>query len=162
MTCLRRIVATLLAVAVLDGCSPFGPDLGASVTTILGGPVTMTFAGTNYTGVGATLAMPDPPDPDSLVIPQDALRLIGLATDADPMLFPDRQVFAIRGVEPRDAVVMFDRSTPKVSIEMVVFIRPGTDPTRIPGLCDYYAAPPCGGVTRPRPREGSTHDIREH
>lgn len=134
---MRAALALSLASLVMAAC---GPAPGASVTTLLGGPAAMTFGGLVYAGFGARLTAPSPPD-DTLVIPRDALRPIGLATEADPAMFPDRQVFAVRGVDPRDAVVMFDQSTPAVGIEMVVFTRGGTSPTQVDGLCDYYSNP---------------------
>lgn len=135
----RLGVACALSGIALVGCAPAGPGPGDSVTEIRGGQVRITFAGIEYQGFGAFSEMPDPPDSSTLVIPPDALTSLGHATEADPALFPDRVVYAIRNVAPRDAVVMFDRSGP--AVEVVVFTRMGTNPTLIVGLCDYYPDP---------------------
>jgi hypothetical protein len=110
--------------------------------------VRITFADADYEGFAARSEMPDPPDTLALVIPPDVISQIGTATEADPDLFPDPRVFAIRGVNPRDAVVMFDRSGP--SVEMVVFTRGGRSPTEVAGLCDYYPNPSLR-LCHPRP-----------
>jgi hypothetical protein len=129
-------ITTAVAVMMV-ACGAPGPR--ASVTTVFGGPVRITFADADYQGFAARSEMPDPPDSLALVIPLDSISPIGTATEADPDFFPDGRVFAIRGVNPRDAVVMFDRSGP--SDEMVVFTQGGRSPTEVAGLCDYYADP---------------------
>jgi len=132
---LRLVAATVLLV----GCAPSAPPSGVFLTTIVGAGVGVTFAGGQYQAFGAQSEPSDPPDGTLLVIPLEAISSTGLATEADPILFPDRTVFRIRNVNPRDAVVMFDRSTEVP--EMLVLTRDGSSPTVVPGLCDYYADP---------------------
>lgn len=133
---LRLVVATVL----LGGCTPSAPPPGGSVTTIVGpAGVWITFAGGQYEAFGAQSVPSDPPDGTLLVIPLEDIGSVGLAVDADPILFPDRTVYQIRNVDPRDAVVMFDRSAEVP--EMLALTRDGKSPTVVPGLCDYYVDP---------------------
>ena len=133
-------ISVALGIAVLlAGCAPSGPNLSPSLSTVVGGPVRMTYAGGNYGGFGARSEPPGPSDDLSLVIPLTDITMIGLADEVDPVVFPDRSVFRIRNVDPLDAVVMFDRSAREV--EMVVFTRDGLSPTVVEGLCDYYPNP---------------------
>lgn len=126
--------------ALLAGCTPTAPRPGASVTTIEApAGVFITFAGERYTAFGAQPKPSEPPDGTLLVIPLEDIASVGLATAADPVQFPDRTVFQIRNVDPRDAVVMFDRSAEVP--EMLAFTRDGRSPTEVPGLCDYFADP---------------------
>jgi hypothetical protein len=106
-----------------------------------GGPagVRVEFAGGAYTAFGAQPEPADPVDGTLLVVPVEALAGIGSADAADPAVFPDTTVLAIRNVNPHDAIVIFDRSTG--TAEMLVLTRDGRSPTVVPGLCDYYADP---------------------
>jgi hypothetical protein len=147
-----RSLRVLCLALVTWGCSPSGPPPDASVTTILGsGGISMTFDGEHYGAFAAQTAPSDPPDGTMLIIRLTDLAPIGVAVDADPALFPDRTVFRIRNVNPRDAVVMFDRSAKEP--EMLAFTRDGKSPTIVPGLCDYYADPTDPSLHQCRPTD---------
>jgi len=137
---IRGVLCSAVAVGLLAGCAPTAPRPGASVTTIVApAGVFITFAGERYTAFGAQSTPSNPPDGTLLVIPLEDIASIGLATEADPVQFPDRTVYQIRNVDPSDAVVMFDRSADVP--EMLAFTRDGKSPTVVPGLCDYYVDP---------------------
>jgi hypothetical protein len=143
---LAAVVASCSIAMFAAGCGPVNLGPPASVTTLLGGQIRMTWAGAEYEGFGAYSKAPDPADPLALVIPPDALTPIGRASDFNAAVFPDGVVYAIRNVIPNDALAMFDRSGPEA--ELVVFTRGGTSPTQIRGLCVFYLDPTlrlCGG-----------------
>lgn len=123
---------------VLAGCAIPGPTPFAGAILVEAG-ISMEFAGEGYEAFGAQSEPPDGVDDFDMIIPLENIEQIGFATETDPLLFPDRAVFRIRNVAPRDAVVMFDRSTDVPG--MLVFTRDGTSPTVVPGLCDYYTDP---------------------
>jgi hypothetical protein len=141
---LRRLAAATSAILVAACATP-----APTTTTIVAeGGFHITFAGGEYGAFGAQSEPPDGIDDFEMVIPLEDITPIGLATEADPVRFPDRAVFQIRSVDVHDAVVMFDRSSSVP--EMLVFTRGGRSPTIVPGLCDYYTDPSlrlCG----PRP-----------
>lgn len=134
-----RLMTTGSLVAVVALAASCAPGPGASVTQVGGGQVRVRFAGGDYAAFGAQSEAPDPSDGMLLVIPLDDLTRIGTATEADPVVFPDPTVFQIRNVDPRDAIVMFDRDEPTVG--MLVLTRDGRSPTVVPGLCGYYGDP---------------------
>ena len=73
------------------------------------------------------------------------LTEIGVATKVDPGLTADEKVYALRGVDSSEVVVMRAPAGFAVSegIPFFLFTRVGlTDP--IEGLCRYYIEPPAG------------------
>lgn len=84
-----RVVAAALVVV---GCT--APTVTPASTTILAhGGVHIDFLGGDYEAFGAQSEPANGADDFALVIPQDDLVPIGLATEAADSLFPDRKVF---------------------------------------------------------------------
>lgn len=124
------VAVVTLSASIFAACQP---SPGAPVESVVGDRVSVVFVvGSGpqpYVGFGTA----------DMQIDDDDLTRIGTASEADSTLFPDRSVFALAGVDPRDAIVLVDKSTEEDAL--VLFTRDGVSPVGVPGVCAYYVAP---------------------
>lgn len=140
-----RTLGGLAVIAlVFSACRP-AP--GAPVESVVGDRVAVVFmiGGTEHSYIGFGTA--------AMSIEVNDLRPIGLASEADPTLFPDRKVYALGGVNPTDAIVLVDRSGATAEHgDPVLFTRDGISPPLVVGVCQYYMSPNDVGCSIPSPR----------